>query len=81
MVLTLGQDGQIKLWRHDYQNLFSLKFPSLTRLNWNMAEIHEIKNQKSIKEINQIIREHYTPKNDSPRPFDTIEKGKQIKDS
>jgi hypothetical protein len=53
--LTISIDGYIRLWNDKYDLLFSLKIPSLIRLAWNMKEIEDIKNRKSINELLSIF--------------------------
>ena len=47
-ILTISKDGVIKLWNQQYTVLFVLKIPFLLKLTWNMKEIQNIKNAKSI---------------------------------
>lgn len=38
------------------------------KTHWNMKEIHTIKNNKSIREINEIIKLHYSHKKEIIEP-------------
>ena len=78
--LTISIDGYIRLWNDKYDLLFSLKIPSLIRLVWNMKEIEDIKNRKSVDELLSIFEDHYREAmNENNSPVQVYYKSKRLK--
>ena len=80
VTLTISIDGYIRLWNSKYSLLFSLKIPSLVKIAWNMSEIEDIKNKKSIEELLKIFKQHYHEVlDDHSSPQQVCNKSKRLK--
>lgn len=78
-LLTISIDGYIRLWNQQYKCLFSLKIPSLIKITWNMKEIEDIKNKKSIEELLLIFQKHFHSKSEKTSPAQIYHKSKKLK--
>ena len=57
-----------------------MKIPSLVKVAWNMKEIEEIKNKKSIEELLSIFDKHYKDAlDDHSTPTQVYNKSKRLK--
>jgi hypothetical protein len=80
VTLSISIDGYIRLWNGANDCLFSLKIPSLTKIAWNMKEIEDIRNRKSIEELLSIFRDNYSEvMREQSSPIQTYNKSKRLK--
>ena len=54
VTLTISNDGFVKLW-DGTDCLFNLKMPNLLKIHRNMGKIENLKNEKSIKKVLEIL--------------------------
>jgi hypothetical protein len=47
-LLTIGEDGHIKLWGENRKVYFDLKLPLMLKIEWDMNELHEKRNLRII---------------------------------
>jgi len=80
VTLTISIDGYIRLWNSANDCLFSLKIPSLTKMAWNMKEIEDIRNRKSIEELLSIFKDNYSEvMQEQSSPIQVYNKSKRLK--